>query len=73
MQCFFPNIKGNQKKTLKKWLAIMDYQKKRNDVNFCKYGQTNHNRVKKKILPYYCLPRILELFDRIDQDNKGCI
>jgi len=73
MQCFFPNINENQKKTLKKWLASMDYQKNREKMNLGKSDYLEADKIKKKVLPYYCLSRLVELFDKIDEDNKGCI
>ena len=73
MKCFFPNIKENQKKTVKKWLSGMDYQKKRENTNFSKSDIVENDKIKKKVLPYYCLSRLVQLFDKIDEDSKGCI
>lgn len=33
----------------------------------------NTKKVKKKVIPYYCLSKLTQLFDRIDKDNKGYI
>ena len=74
MNCFFPGIEKEQRKIMDKWLSTMDYQRKRETNNFSKSDVIESpKKVKKKVLPYYCLLRLTQLFDRIDKDNKGCI